>query len=56
MSFIGFHDPFAVSTATGEMRAGPIFTAVAELAFDRAYLFTTPKTAKISEKTAETIT
>jgi hypothetical protein len=48
LSFTGFHDPFAASAATGEMRAGPVLTVVAERAFDRVYLFTTPKAAEIS--------
>ncbi len=33
LTFTGFHDPFARSTATGEMRAGPILTVVAEHPF-----------------------
>jgi hypothetical protein len=56
LTFTGFHDPFAASAATGEMRAGPILTVVAERSFDRVYLFTTPKAAEISEKTASAIT
>jgi sigma54-dependent transcription regulator len=56
LSFTGFHDPFAPSGTTGEMRAGPILTVVAERTFDRVYLFTTPKAAEISKKTAEAIT
>ena len=56
LSFTGFHDPFAPSAATGEMRAGPILTVVAERTFDRVYLFSTPKAAEISLKTAEAIT
>ncbi len=56
LTFTGFHDPFAASAATGEMRAGPILTVVAERAFDRVYLFSTPKAAEISEKTAAAIT
>lgn len=52
LSFTGFHDPFAANAATGEMRAGPILTVLAERSFDRVYLFTTPKAAEISEKTA----
>lgn len=55
LTFTGFHDPFALSPATGEMRAGPILTVVAERAFDRVYLFTTPKAAEISDKTATAI-
>lgn len=55
LTFTGFHDPFAPSGTTGEMRAGPILTVVAERAFDCVYLFTTPKAAEISEKTAEAI-
>jgi len=55
LTFSGFHDPFAASAATGEMRAGPILTVVAERPFDRVYLFTTPKAAEISEKTATAI-
>jgi len=38
------------------MRAGPILTVVAERSFDWVYLFTTPKAAEISEKTATAIT
>ena len=38
------------------MRAGPILTVVAERTFDRVYLFSTPKAAEISLKTAEAIT
>jgi DNA-binding NtrC family response regulator len=56
LSFAGFHDPFAPSPATGEMRAGPILTVLAERPFDRIYLFSTPKAAEISEKTASAIT
>jgi transcriptional regulator with GAF, ATPase, and Fis domain len=56
LSFTGFHDPFAPSTTTGEMRAGPILTVAAERSFDRVYLFSTPKAAEISEKTAHAIT
>lgn len=56
LSFTGFHDPFAASSTTGEMRAGPILTVVAERTFDRVYLFSTPKAAEISLKTAEAIT
>jgi DNA-binding NtrC family response regulator len=56
LTFTGFHDPFAPSAATGEMRAGPILAVVAERWFDRVYLFSTPKTAEISEKTANAIT
>ena len=56
LTFTGFHDPFAASAATGEMRAGPILTVVAERSFDRVYLFTTPKAAEISEQTAAAIT
>ena len=56
LSFTGFHDPFAPSPATGEMRAGPILTVVSERPFDRIYLFSTPKAAEISEKTASAIT
>jgi transcriptional regulator with GAF, ATPase, and Fis domain len=56
LTFTGFHDPFATSSATGEMRAGPILTVVAERSFDRVYLFSTPKAAEISEKTAAAIT
>ena len=37
------------------MRAGPILTVVAEWAFDRVYVFTTPKAAEICGKTAEAI-
>ena len=37
------------------MRAGPILTVVAERSFGRVYLFTTPKAAEISEKTATAI-
>lgn len=37
------------------MRAGPVLTVVAERSFDRVYLFSTPKTADISEKTADAI-
>lgn len=55
LTFTGFHDPFAPSGTTGEMRAGPILTVVAVRAFDCVYLFTTPKAAEISEKTAEAI-
>lgn len=55
LSFTGFHDPFAASAATGEMRAGPILTVLAERAFDRVYLFATPKAAEISEKTVAAI-
>jgi len=55
LSFTGFHDPFAPSAATGEMRAGPILTVTAERSFDRVYLFSTPKAAEISEKTAAAI-
>jgi hypothetical protein len=56
LTFTGFQDPFAPSGTTGEMRAGPILTVVAERSFDRVYLFTTPKAAEISEKTAAAIT
>lgn len=56
LTFTGFHDPFSPSTATGEMRAGPILTVVAERSFDRVYLFSTPKAAEISEQTAAAIT
>lgn len=52
LTFTGFHDPFAASAATGEMRAGPILTVVAERSFDRVYLFSTPRAAEISEQTA----
>ncbi len=38
------------------MRAGPVLTVVAERSFDRVYLFSTPKTAQISEKTAVALT
>jgi DNA-binding NtrC family response regulator len=55
LTFTGFHDPFAASAATGEMRAGPILTVVAERSFDRVYLFSTPKAAEISQRTAEAI-
>jgi sigma54-dependent transcription regulator len=55
LSFTGFHDPFAASAATGEMGARPVLTVVAERVFDRVYLFTTPKVAEISERTAEAI-
>ncbi len=55
LSFTGFHDPFAASAATGEMRAGPILTVVAERTFDCVYLFTTPKASEISERTAAAI-
>jgi DNA-binding NtrC family response regulator len=56
LTFTGFHDPFAASPATGEMRTGPILTVLSERSFDRVYLFTTPKAAEISEKTAAAIT
>ncbi|QTN31170.1 sigma 54-interacting transcriptional regulator [Akkermansiaceae bacterium] len=56
LTFTGFHDPFAASAATGEMRAGPILTVLAERSFDRVYLFSTPKTSEIGEKTATAIT
>jgi DNA-binding NtrC family response regulator len=56
LTFTGFHDPFALSVTTGEMRAGPILTVVAERQFDRVYLFSTPKAAEISEQTAAAIT
>ncbi len=56
LSFTGFHDPFAPSGTTGEMRAGPVLTVVAERPFDRVYLFATPKAAEISLRTAEAIT
>jgi DNA-binding NtrC family response regulator len=56
LTFTGFHDPFAPSSTTGEMRAGPILTVVAERSFDRVYLFSTPKAAELSEKTATAIT
>lgn len=56
LTFTGFHDPFAPSAATGEMRAGPILTVLAERTFDRVYLFSTPKASEISEKTASAIT
>ena len=55
LTFTGFHDPFAANAATGDMRAWPILTVVAERSFDRVYLFTTPKAAEISEKTAAAI-
>lgn len=55
LTFTGFHDPFAASATTGEMRAGPILTVVSERSFDRVYLFTTPKAAEISETTAAAI-
>lgn len=55
LTFTGFHDPFALSVTTGEMRAGPILTVVAERHFDRVYLFSTPKAAEISEQTAAAI-
>lgn len=55
LSFTGFHDPFSPSAATGEMRAGPIMTVVAERQFDRVYLFSTPKAAEISVRTAAAI-
>jgi DNA-binding NtrC family response regulator len=55
LTFTGFHDPFAPSAATGEERAGPILTVLAERAFGQVYLFTTPKAAEISEKTATAI-
>lgn len=38
------------------MRAGPILTVVAERPFDRVYLFSTPKAAEISGRTADAIT
>ena len=56
LTFTGFHDPFAASAATGEMRAGPILTVVADRSFDRVYLFSTPKASEISEQTAAAIT
>jgi hypothetical protein len=55
LTFTGFHDPFAASAATGEMRAGPILTVVAERPFDRVYLFTTPKAVTLSQQTAAAI-
>jgi xanthine/CO dehydrogenase XdhC/CoxF family maturation factor len=55
LTFTGFHDPYAPSAATGEMRAGPILTVLAERSFDRVCLFSTPKAAEISEKTAAAI-
>ncbi len=55
LSFTGFHDPFAPSATTGEMRAGPVLTVVAERAFDRVYLFSTPKAAELSASTADAI-
>jgi transcriptional regulator with GAF, ATPase, and Fis domain len=56
LTFTGFHDPFAPSAATGEFRAGPILTVLAERPFDRVYLFSTPKTVEISARTAKAIT
>jgi len=56
LTFTGFHDPFAASATTGEMRAGPILTVMAERRFDRVYLFTTPKATEISGQTAAAIT
>jgi len=56
LTFTGFHDPFAPAPATGEMRAGPILTVLAERFFDRVYLFSTPKAAEISGATATAIT
>lgn len=55
LTFTGFHDPFSPSAATGEMRIGPVLTVVAERQFDRVYLFSTPKAADISQRTAEAI-
>jgi transcriptional regulator with AAA-type ATPase domain len=55
LTFTGFHDPYAASAATGEMRSGPILTVVAECRFDLVYLFSTPRAAEISLQTSRAI-
>jgi transcriptional regulator with AAA-type ATPase domain len=55
LTFTGFHDPFSASPIGGDMQTGPILTVVADRSFDCVCLFSTPKTAEISERTAQAI-
>jgi transcriptional regulator with PAS, ATPase and Fis domain len=53
LTFTGSHDPFAKVLIAGDREAGPVLTVTSERRFDRAYLFSTPKTTEISTQTKE---
>lgn len=51
LTFTGFHDPYALGLLGEEQQQGPILSLIKERPFDRAYLFSTPNTAKNTTET-----
>jgi len=54
LTFVGFHDPFHDGLVQGQAQIGPVLTVVGEMGIDRAFLFSTEKTAvRAAETKAE---
>ncbi len=53
LTFTGFHDPFAGASIDGGDEAGPVLTVVGEVGFDAVFLFSTPSTNEVSERTRD---
>tara|TARA_R100000027_G_scaffold67722_1_gene68174 strand:+ start:299 stop:1795 length:1497 start_codon:yes stop_codon:yes gene_type:complete len=53
LTFTGFHDPF--SSDSGNTETGPVLTALSEVAFDRVFLFSTPRMQEFSSQTLANI-
>ena len=51
LTFTGFHDPYTSGQDGGEDRPGPILSLLKLRRFDRVFLFDTPTTSEITERT-----
>ncbi len=51
LTFTGSHDPFSSTQLEGEGRSGPVLTVCGDKAYDRVFLFSTPRMTAISEQT-----
>jgi transcriptional regulator with AAA-type ATPase domain len=56
LTFTGSHDPYSASPREGEARIGPVLSVLAERAFDRVYLLSTPRMTEVSAATLKEIT
>jgi transcriptional regulator with AAA-type ATPase domain len=55
LTFTGFHDPYSRGTSEGEDQPGPILSLLGMRTFEHVFLFDTPTTAEITQKTHKAI-